>query len=233
MFSGDFAFSPELLLAMWAAGTAAAGAAVAWWHIVGPGYVWLTGATVAGMGIGGALLDPHVGTVAGVVLSIGAVIGARHRIPAAALLAGAAIGHLWAATAAGSPPLAFTGALALGGVTGEMLLGHWYLVSPQMPRWALQKLDLAGAVGLIADAILLGLAGFLAGAGGMGTAIFAMLGGVSLLLMVAVWFTLKEKGYEGVMAATGLSYLAVLTSLGAAAVGRVLLTGDASFIPLG
>jgi hypothetical protein len=36
---------------------------------------------------------------------------------------------------------------------------------------------------------------------------------MTLLLIVGVWFSLREKGYEGVMAATGLSYLATLTVL--------------------
>ncbi|MDH3499891.1 MAG: hypothetical protein OEM97_07200 [Acidimicrobiia bacterium] len=233
IFTGELAFGPELLLAMWAAGTAAAAAAVAWWQIVGPGYTWLTGATVVAMGVGGGLLDPHPGTVLATVAALLAVGTARQRIPSTALFAIAAAGFGVAASSAGSIPLAVTGSVALGGITGEMLLGHWYLVSPQMPRWALRKLDLVAVIGLLLDALLLGLAGILGGAGGLGAWIFAMLGGVSILLMVAVWFALKESGYEGVMAATGLSYLAVLTSLGATAVGRVLLSGDSSFIPLG
>ena len=40
-------------------------------------------------------------------------------------------------------------------------------------------------------------------------------------LAVMVWFSLAEKGYEGVMAATGLSYLATLTVLGAVFLARV------------
>ena len=78
-----------------------------------------------------------------------------------------AVGFLVAAAARGNWPLAITGAVALGGITGEMLLGHWYLVSPQMPRWALQRLDVAGAGGLVLDALLLALAGFLGGTGGL------------------------------------------------------------------
>jgi hypothetical protein len=41
--------------------------------------------------------------------------------------------------------------------------------------------------------------------------------------MAAVFFALRERGYSGVMAATGLSYLAVLTSIGSAVLGRALL----------
>ena len=47
----------------------------------------------------------------------------------------------------------------------------------------------------------------------------------SALLMVGVWLALAETGYSGVMAATGLSYLAVLTALGAAVLGRLLVSG--------
>ena len=67
---------------------------------------------------------------------------------------------------------------------------------------------------------------FLGGLGaGEGALRWAFLGlaGMGILMMVGVWFSLKEKGYEGVMAATGLSYLAVLTTLGSVAMGRFLL----------
>ena len=45
------------------------------------------------------------------------------------------------------------------------------------------------------------------------------------LLVVAVWFSLKEPSYSGVMAATGLSYLGVLTTFGVVVVGRLLVAG--------
>jgi hypothetical protein len=41
-----------------------------------------------------------------------------------------------------------------------------------------------------------------------------------------VWAALGEEGYPAVMAATGLSYLAVLTSIGAAVLGRLLAGGS-------
>jgi hypothetical protein len=43
--------------------------------------------------------------------------------------------------------------------------------------------------------------------------------------MAMVWSSLGEAGYSGVMAATGLSYLAVLTAAGAAVIGRLLVDG--------
>ena len=126
-----------------------------------------------------------------------------------------------------NPLLAITGALFLGGITSEMMLGHWFLVDPRLPRWALKRLDLAGAVGALADmAVLIGLGVFpwadgdlVVGAG------FILLAVTTLVLMAAVWSSLGEPGYSGVMAATGLSYLATLTATGAAVVGRLLLEG--------
>ena len=45
------------------------------------------------------------------------------------------------------------------------------------------------------------------------------------LLIVAVWFSLREPGYSGVMAATGLSYLGLLAAFGVVVVGRLLVSG--------
>lgn len=232
ILSADFSFSPELLLAMWAGGVAGASAVTAWWRIVGPGYTWLSGATVAAIGLGGWLLDDRPTTLVGVVAGAAAVVLARRPVPAALALGGSALAFLISAGSAGSWPLAVTGTLALGGVTAEMLLGHWYLVSPQMPRWALQRLDLAGAAGLTVDAGILTVITASRGEWGAAGWAFAALALVSIVLMVAVWFALKEPSYPGVMAATGLSYLAVLTSLGAASLGRAIVGGGGSFFSL-
>ncbi len=121
--------------------------------------------------------------------------------------------------------LTLSGAAALGGVTTEMLLGHWYLVDPRLPRWALKRLVVIGAAALVVDGLVLGLAG---GTGAPTvTIVFAGLSVVSVLLMTAVWFALREPAYSAVMAATGLSYLALLTSLAATTLGRSLVSsGD-------
>ena len=219
----DFMLTPALLLAMWAAGAAGIAALVAYWRIVGPGYVWLTASVVAGIGVGAWFFDHNVGLLAGVVLSASAVVLGRKPVVASALLAASAASFLVFSVGSGSPLLAVSGSLALGGITAEMLLGHWYLVSPQMPRWALQRLDIMGAAGIAIDAVLLVAFGALVGAGTASVVAFGALASMSLLLMVAVWFSLKQPSYPGVMAATGLSYLAVLTSFGAVALGRALL----------
>jgi hypothetical protein len=117
--------------------------------------------------------------------------------------------------------------LALGGVTGEMALGHWYLVDPRLPRSSLRLLGLIGIVGLVADAGALLFVGDLAGSGA--TLAFWTLLVSSILLMLGVIGALRHPAYSGVMAATGLSYLAVLTTLGAVFLGRALVAGIGPF----
>lgn len=112
---------------------------------------------------------------------------------------------------------------ALGGITATMLLGHWFLVDPTLPRWALRRLDLLAGAGLVLSLV----AGWLNGAvpydgGALGWA----LGGLALVgvaLVVGTWFALGETGYSGVMAATGLSYLGVVTVAGVVFLNRLML----------
>ena len=49
------------------------------------------------------------------------------------------------------------------------------------------------------------------------------------LLMAGVYASLRYPAYAGVMAATGLSYLAVLTTLGGTFLGRALVAGLGPF----
>jgi hypothetical protein len=158
-------------------------------------------------------------------LAFSAALAGRSPSWAFSLLATSSVAFLVSAVPAGSVLLTVTGTVALGGVTTEMLLGHWYLVDPRLPRWALKRLVVIGAVALIIDALVLGIAGG-TGASTL-TAVFVVLSAVSVLLMTAVWFALREPAYSAVMAATGLSYLALLTSLGATMIGRSLISlGD-------
>jgi hypothetical protein len=207
---------------MWAGGIAAAAAFVAAWKVVGAGFLWTAGAAALLAGAAAAGGGPW-GVVAVVALVAGLVF-ARSHIPAAVLFgvsAAAFVGH-GLVNATDNRWLVVTGAIALGGTTAEMLLGHWFLVDPKLPRWALRRLDGAGIAGLVLDIAFVVSLGGLAGAGVLGWA-YLGLGVMSVLMMTGVWFSLKEKGYEGVMAATGLSYLSVLTALGAVAMGRFLI----------
>lgn len=219
--------TPAVVLATWAAGTAAGAAVVAWWRIVGPGYMWVTGAVVAGFGVfvvavgGGAAAV--VGTLAG---GAGAVVGRRPAVATAAMSLAAAAFAVAAARA--SPWLSvLTGGLLAGGVTSEMLLGHWYLVDPRLPRWALKALTAAAAAGVVAEALVVVFR--VVGEGSAADPVFGWayvaLAVMTALLIAGVWRSLDEPRYTGVMAATGLGYLAVLTSLGVLVVGRIVAYG--------
>ncbi len=219
--------SPSLVLSMWAAGLAGAVAVVAWWRVVGPGYVWLGAGVVLALGVPAALAGAGPWSLAGCLLAAAGL--AAGRAPALAAAALGAAGACFAVAAALDGPVlgALTGALLLGGVTGEMMLGHWFLVDPTLPRWVLRRLDVAGGVGAAADLAALAILGVFPWPGGdlvVGVG-FVLLAISTMVLMAMVWFSLAEPGYSGVMAATGLSYLATLTAIGAAVVGRLLLEG--------
>lgn len=158
------------------------------------------------------------------VLAVVAALRARSRSLCSASLGVAAV--LLIASAYGDSPLlpVLSGSIFLGGITAEMMLGHWYLVDPQLPRWALQRLVVAAAVGLVADVAYTSARG--AFDWGSGDAVlgwaFVALAVLTALLAVGVSLSLREPSYSGVMAATGLSYLAVLTSFGVVVLGRLL-----------
>ncbi len=228
-----FELTPASVLAIWAAGLGVAAAVVAHWDIVGVGYRWLAGGVT--LLFGGAAAAAGGGGLAwvGCALTVAAVILARNVLAATVGFAAAGLAFAGAAVVKGDDTLlALSGALLLGAITAEMLLGHWYLVDPRLPRWALQRLDVAALAGLVLDVSVLVARGALDWTGDdavIGWAFIAM-AVMTLLLIVGVWFSLREPSYTGVMAATGLSYLGVLTAIGTVVMGRVLL--DSSGIPL-
>ncbi|MFZ6005481.1 MAG: hypothetical protein ACOYXM_16285 [Actinomycetota bacterium] len=147
------------------------------------------------------------------------------------------VGLVAAGAAAGDPALlsvarTVVGAAFLGAVTDAMLLGHWYLVQPGMPRgpllelirwigalWPLEVIALlwpTGMVSVINGSIDDGYNGIL---GWMWIAC-----AISTIVLVGVTrAALKERQYSAVMAATGLLYLAILTAFGTDLVARAVL----------
>ena len=214
-------------MSMWAAGLAAGLAVVPAWRIVGPGFIRLTGGVVVLLGVPAALAGGRVLAWVGVGAALAAVLAARRWALAVAAGAAAAVSFAVAGAFDASPLAEVSGAVFLGAVTAEMMLGHWYLVDPQLPRWALRRLAWAGCAGAVLDlAVLTALGVFPWSAGDSVVGIgFVVLAVASAILMLAVVGALREEGYSGVMAATGLSYLALLTAIGAAVVGRLLLEG--------
>jgi len=218
---------PRFILLAWAAGLALVVGFVSLTRVVGPGFNWLTAATAGFIGLAGTLADGVWWARLGAVFLIVGLVWTRNRPFAGVMFILAGIGYLVEAALLGGLVLAVTASLSLGGVTGEMLLGHWYLIDPRLPRWTLRGLAGAGIIGLTADALALALLGGLPGGGG--TVAFWILTATSIILMAGVLGSLRYPAYSGVMAATGLSYLAVLTTLGGTFLGRALVAGLGPF----
>lgn len=220
---------PILILLAWGAGLALVAGYVSLVGVVGVGFTWLTAGTAIAVSAGAALSGGAIWARIGLISLLVGVALARRKLGAGIALVTAGATLLIEAGLLGGPLAAITGAIALGGVTGEMMLGHWYLVDPRLPRWMLRSLAVGGIAGLTLDAVLLSSVGGFPGGGA--TLAFWLLLATSIVLMVAVIGALRYPAYSGVMAATGLSYLAVLTTLGAVFLGRALLAGIGPFAP--
>jgi hypothetical protein len=148
-----------------------------------------------------------------------------------------AVGLLAAAQFAGGPYLLAVarlavGAVFLGSVSDAMLLGHWYLVQPGLPRGPVKELvawtalawpfEIAvflwptGMVQVINGVVADGYHGVL-GWIWIGCAV------LTIGLVGLTWAALRERYYSAVMAATGLLYLAILTAFGTDLVARAVL----------
>ena len=217
---------PQFVLLAWAAGLALASGSVAIARIVGPGFTWLTASVSILIGLTGVLSEGAWWARSGLLLLAAGLVWAKHRSFSGVLhLAGGGALLIEAALIGGAIP-AVSASLALGGITGEMLLGHWYLIDPRLPRAALRVLAIGGAVGMVVDSLVLASADLPPGGA---TVAFWALVVTSVILMAGVLGSLRYPAYSGVMAATGLSYLAVLTSLGAVFLGRALVAGLGPF----
>lgn len=124
------------------------------------------------------------------------------------------------------------GAVFLGAVTDAMLLGHWYLVQPGLPRRHLNELvRVVGWSWPLEVGVLLvptGMVSVLNGTiddGWNGTlGWFWVACAVTTIVLVRVTIAaLAERQYSAVMAATGLLYLAILTAFGTDLVARAVL----------
>jgi hypothetical protein len=124
------------------------------------------------------------------------------------------------------------GAAFLGSITDAMLLGHWYLVQPGLPRRLLLELVAwLGWVWPVEVGLLLvptGMASVLSGSidDGWGGTLGWMWAACAVTTIALVFVTraaLRERYYSAVMAATGLLYLAILTAFGTDLVARAVL----------
>jgi len=126
------------------------------------------------------------------------------------------------------------GAVFLGFVTDAMLLGHWYLVQPGLPRRHINEIVAAFLViWPIEVAVMLLPTGMFSvfsgsvddGWGGQLGWFWAACAVTTGVLTVVTQRALKERSYSAVMAATGLMYLAILTAFGTDLVARAVLQG--------
>ncbi len=134
------------------------------------------------------------------------------------------------ALALAAPPL---GALALGGLDGAMLLGHWYLVTPKLPTAPLRNASLIVVAAVVLQLVVV-LATVMRGdlSGTTQTGLVVAIGiriGVGLLMTLAValaaWWTARMN----TQSSTGLLYVGLGSALAGEISARVLffLTGAA------
>ena len=124
------------------------------------------------------------------------------------------------------------GAAFLGSITDAMLLGHWYLVQPGLPRRLLNELVRATMfVWPIEVGLLLLRPGMIQvlngtiddGWGGVLGWFWVACAVTTVVLLFVTRAALREREYSAVMAATGLLYLAILTAFGTDLVARAVL----------
>jgi hypothetical protein len=232
-------------------------------RVVGLGYGWLlrsiyvvlaAGAVVAGIAAGGSGVASTVGHGAAsatvlfataslgvsIALRRGGLVGDRSFNPKLDLVAPAAglVGLLATAqTVGGSYPLSaarlVAGALLLGLATDAMLLGHWYLVQPGLPRQPLREMVRLAALSWAFDvALLLVPTGMIEvlngriddGYGGLLGVTWVLSALTTVVLLGVAWKALAEPFYSAVMATTGLLYLAILTAFGTDVLARALFS---------
>jgi hypothetical protein len=124
------------------------------------------------------------------------------------------------------------GAAFIGAISDGMLLGHWYLVQPGLPRkllnemvtallwlWPLEVAALLLPTGMIS--VWLGTVDD--GWGGLLGWMWGLCAISTIVLVLVTRAALKERYYSAVMAATGLLYLAILTAFGTDIVARAVL----------
>ena len=126
------------------------------------------------------------------------------------------------------------GALFLGVVSDAMLLGHWYLTQPGLPRAPLLELvKYIGWIWPVEFVLFLLPPGMISvfngtvddGYGGMLGWFWLACSVTTIGLVIVTRLALKERYYSAVMAATGLLYLAILTGFGMDLVARAVLSG--------
>lgn len=209
------------------------------WKATSPGYAWLVDACAAAFALfawaASGRSEPVLVLAAGAAAVAIALSAAKLRgAPQAVAEAVGAAAGLWvcaklAYTAADPGWIAalraVAGAAFLGAVTDAMILGHWYLIDPKLPKVAIRRLNTIAAGSLAAFALTLVVppASVLAA---FGSATLMALGWVATsvfcgVLVLLVSRALREQGYAAVMSATGLLYVATMVAVGVVVTGAL------------
>lgn len=216
-------------------------------HDIGAGYGWLLRGSFAVLSLGGAAAGLAtefvvVRDAAAIVVAIASLLTIRRSNPRWDLLApvvgfvGLVAAALSAADGAGDTVLALArivvGTVFLGAVSDAMLLGHWYLVQPGLPRSILGELvTVMRFVTPVEIAVMLIPTGMVSVVNGTiddgwnGTLGWFWIACcvTTVALTEVTRLALRERSYSAVMAATGLMYLAILTAFGTDLVARAVL----------
>lgn len=216
-------------------------------HEISAGYGWLIRLSFLSLALGGAaagilndaLLVRDGAAIAVAVVSLATIKRRNVRWDIVAPIIGS-VGLVAAAVDAASGTggtlvnllRVFVGMVFLGAVSDAMLLGHWYLVQPGMPRSILNELVTALRYILPFEVVVMllptGMISVLSGSvddGWNGTlGWFWVACAVTTAVLIEVTrAALRERSYSAVMAATGLLYLAILTAFGTDLVARAVL----------
>ena len=109
----------------------------------------------------------------------------------------------------------------ISGIFSLMMIGHWFLVDPTISKEGMKKIAIVTSLQSLALIPLVQFDFINSGIVAIYKLIIICLYATTSLLAFASYKSLNEKSYTGVMAATGLSYLSLIVSIGAT--GTLLL----------
>ncbi len=238
-------------MTQWAAGMLAALFVVQTWRLASAGYGWLVNGVSAAMLLGGWWLSRgHVGfLLASAILAVFAI--AVSAIPqirnarygrylqeslqaCAVIMAVLGLFDIQASLLPVSDPQflprlvqSLAAAALVGVITDAMMLGHWYLIDPKLPKRAINRLNIIAAGTLGAYVVAVGLFSLWLGTGLAGGNEIFVGAWLALAVFLAVLLflvrgALKVKGYASVMSATGLYYVATMLAFGSVVLGQYL-----------
>ena len=109
----------------------------------------------------------------------------------------------------------------ISGVFSLMMIGHWFLVDPTISKEGMKKIAIVTSLQSLALIPLVQFDFINSGIVPIYKLVIICLYATTSILAFASYKSLNEKSYTGVMAATGLSYLSLIVSIGAT--GTLLL----------